>query len=526
MKKATLLCMVLFLLIATVHAADRVPPVVLKPLPAKYADNLRMFQGIPSLAVTDNKTIWVTWYSGGVDEDRDNVVLLVRSRDGGKTWSKPLLAIDQDGEPRQYDPSLWFTPDKKLRIFWSQRPGETPTPDCYTMYCDNPNDDDPQWSSPQYVTRGVCMNKGFADSKGRWIIPVSHWRWEDPDQSPAGPTGAWAVISEDQGKSWKRVGRGYTPVKKSLFDEHSIVELRDGRYWLLNRTKFGVGEFFSSDGCKTWTEFREPAIKHTSSRFFIRRLQSGNLIFVKNGPMNKDVGRINMTAFLSKDDGKTWQGGLLLDDTGYVSYPDGDQTPDGKIWIVYDTGRYRAPMEIRVAQITEADILAGKLVSLGSRLKIVANKATGKAPFKFNPAQNMNADGEKFRASAEPAQFKPVDKGDQVRLFKLGDLLFTNRGYRIEGENTLLKDRHFLFSPINKTKAVCTKSGMAYVLTPVKIRNKDTMAEYILKAGFKKVATPEFLLFGNTCANVVTLYQKEVQKGETVEFGMWGILLF
>lgn len=510
---------------AVLQAADRVAPVVLSPLPEKYADDLRLFQGIPSIAAADDQNIWIAWYTGGVTEDRDNYVVVARSRDGGKTWSKPLFAVDQDGEPRQYDPSLWFAPDGKLHLFWSQRPGLTPGADLYTMVCDDPDSENPRWSDPEFLTTGVAMNKGFADSNGRWIVPVSVWRWEAADRSPDGPTGAWALVSEDQGATWTKLGRGYTPIDRSLFDEHSIVELKDGRFWLLNRTATGVGEFFSSDGCRTWSEFKESSIKHTSSRFFIRRLKSGNLIFVKNGPMDKDVGRTNMMAFLSEDDGKTWLGGLLLDNVGYVSYPDGDQSPDGTIHIVYDTERLRGLMEIRVARITEDDIRAGKLVSPNSALRVVANKATGKSPFVFSP--DANADGEPFRAGAAHAEFSPTDsKADKSALFETGSLLFGNRSYVLFETPDFLKGRSFLFSILERTSAVCMKGGTAYVVTPAETRNKDSVAAELVRLGFKKAAIPEFLLFGESTANVVTLYQKEVEAGEKIEFGKWGVLIY
>jgi hypothetical protein len=46
-----------------------------------------------------------------------------------------------------------------------------------------------------------------------------------------------------------------------------------------------------------------------------------------------------MTAFLSDDEGKTWRGGLLLDERSSVSYPDGFEKPDRLIHILYDWNR-------------------------------------------------------------------------------------------------------------------------------------------------------------------------------------------
>ena len=502
-------------------------PKVLSPLPEKYADSERRFQGIPSLAVTDNNTIWATWYTGGVTEDRDNYVVVCRSRDGGKTWTKPLFAIDDEAVPRMYDPSLFYAPDGKLHLYWAVNPGRYGNrADLWTMTAENPNSDSPKWSEPQFVCDGIMMNKPIVDSKNRWILPVSVWTCKYSfleDRSPQGPGGAWFVVTEDQGKTYKKLGRGYTPLDKSLFDEHSIMELRDGRFWLVNRTQVGIGEFFSSDGGKTWTDFRESPIKHTSSRFFLRRLQSGNLLLVKNGPIDQNVGRSRMMAFLSKDDGKSWQGGLMLDERNQVSYPDGDQTPDGTIYIIYDWERLGAK-EILCAKITEEDILAGKTVNPKSRLKILVNKATASS-VRFVP--NPNKNGKPFRSGPQ-ATFEPVNKDEgKVSLFESGCKLFGNRNYTLLETPDYLKGKHFIFSNrMEKTVAKCQKDGMLYILTPTTARNKHSMTALLLKSGFELVAKPEILLFGEITGNIVTVYQKNVTAGETIEIGMWGVMVF
>ncbi|MBR2585003.1 MAG: exo-alpha-sialidase, partial [Thermoguttaceae bacterium] len=59
-----------------------------------------------------------------------------------------------------------------------------------------------------------------------------------------------------------------------------------------------------------------------------------------------------------------------------VSYPDGTQTEDGTIFLTSDHDRY-GQREIMAARITEEDILAGEIVTEGSKLKIRVNQATG-----------------------------------------------------------------------------------------------------------------------------------------------------
>jgi predicted neuraminidase len=78
---------------------------------------------------------------------------------------------------------------------------------------------------------------------------------------------------------------------------------------------------------------------------------------------------------LSEDDGRTWIGGLLLDDRDEVSYPDGMETADGRLYIIYDRERQRLK-EIYFAEFTEADILAGVL-GPRTRLRMLVNKADG-----------------------------------------------------------------------------------------------------------------------------------------------------
>ncbi|MDR3199285.1 MAG: glycoside hydrolase, partial [Planctomycetaceae bacterium] len=89
--------------------------------------------------------------------------------------------------------------------------------------------------------------------------------------------------------------------------------------------------------------------------------------------------RSHLQAFISDDDGKTWKGGLMLDERKGVSYPDGDQTKDGTIFVIYDFDRTGAK-EILMARFTEEDVLAGKVVTSNSALRLLVNKAAGVIP--------------------------------------------------------------------------------------------------------------------------------------------------
>ncbi|HSG70322.1 MAG TPA: sialidase family protein, partial [Planctomycetaceae bacterium] len=178
------------------------------------------------------------------------------------------------------------------------------------------------------------------------------------------------------GKTWSLRGACNVPEKDRQFDEHMFVERKDGSLWLLARTNYGIGESVSTDRGKTWPELKPSVISHPSARFFIRQLNSGNLLLVKHGPIDSRTGRSHLTAFVSTDDGKSWSGGLLLDERGGVSYPDGQQTPDGLIRIIYDFSRTKS-RHILLATFREEDALAGKSVSEDVRLRQLVSEASG-----------------------------------------------------------------------------------------------------------------------------------------------------
>lgn len=263
-------------------------------------------------------------------------------------------------------------------------------------------------------------------------------------------------------------------------------------------------------------------IKHTSSRFFIRRLQSGNLILVKHGPLDKDVGRKLLTAYLSRDDGATWEGGLMLDERSGVSYPDGQQTADGTIYITYDYDRVRS-REVYFCAFREEDILAGKDVSGQVRMRRLISKSRG-LPTVGLPATADNRDGIPLADTGNGAW---RGEGFESVPLRAGALLFTDRRYAVaEGQLPAgWTNVQFLRIPLNGQKTVtCAKSGVLGVLTPMPNRNRDSLQKSLEAQGFRRVALPEIRLFDpfNT-GNLVTLFQKKCKAGETVEIGKWGV---
>lgn len=335
----------------------------------QYSIESRNFSGIPSVVVSPGGRLWAVWYTGITPkEDFNNYIVVSTSGDGGNTW-KEILAIDPDGggPVRAFDPEVWIDPDGKLWVFWAQTIGhDGSVAGVWTITSEKSNLEDIDWTEPRRLTDGVMMCKPFVLSDGEWVLPVSTWRKTD--------NSAKMIVSKNKGKTWEIRGAVDVPKEARDYDEHMIIEKKDGTLWMLVRTKYGIGESFSNDQGKSWSLLAPSSIQHPSARFFIQRLKSGNLLLVKHGPIGTRTGRSHLMAFISENDGNSWSKGLLLDERKGVSYPDGQQSEDGTIYIIYDYNRTTDKL-IHVTTLTEEDILADdydvRIVDVFNRRKTV-----------------------------------------------------------------------------------------------------------------------------------------------------------
>ena len=359
-----------------------VPPVVnTSPLPEYDYDQLDYGMTI-GIERTPGGRLWACWVAGG--DSPDAFFVLASSDDDGETWSSPRVVIDahQDGLGAKRSVlvgNLWTDPRGRLWIVFDQsmdmfdgRAG------VWVAVCGNPDADEPVWSKPRRIWHGVTLNKPTVLSTGEWMLPISldqrpgfrEFRGCFRELDPL--RGANVFVSTDEGATWKR--RGVRTFPNPDWHEHMIVERVDKSLWMLARTRNGIMESESTDEGRTWSKPVLSKIKHPVARFHIRRLASNRLLLVKHGAtIDSHKGRSQLTAWLSDDDGKTWRGGLMLDERTGVSYPDGFQAPDGTIYISWDRNR-ATDGEILMARFTEDDILAKTFKSPKSKTKMLISR--------------------------------------------------------------------------------------------------------------------------------------------------------
>ncbi len=358
------------------NAKHRAAEVIFDPKSIKYHEDIRMFQGCPTLAVTHGGRIFLGWYAGGLGEPcMDNYNLLVYSDDQGKSWSKPLFVIPScyENNIHALDIQLFTDPNGVLHVQWVQN-NVTPYVDqkltyrpnqplvkrggyifhdfrhyAWEMTCENPDAAELHFSEPKALYPGFLRCKPTFLKNGHQL----HFAYDQLAERYV------YQRSEDGGKTFTR--HTGSAKRDTFFDETMAYEMKNGDIRMLARTTRGeLAQSISHDGGYTWDETENSGIVSANTRFYISRLPSGRVLLVTNDHPNPR--RQNMTICLSEDDGLTWKYKVCIDEREEVSYPDADICGD-TIYLTYDRERMNA-REILFTSFTEDDIIQGKIPSV------------------------------------------------------------------------------------------------------------------------------------------------------------------
>jgi len=288
-------------------------------------------------------------------------VMSMESVDGGFTWTDSKVIFE--------DSLIWQYPRRTLidiqgnihLLVFQERDND--------VYHSLSKDEGKTWSELSKITDGwIGAIRGFIQSQSGRLIFTFHRRvWER--KPPFGGCYTTSIYSDDLGKTWtESKSKVVAPVYKNYNGnnygavEPNIVQLSDGRIWMLCRTQTGWQyQSYSEDNGKTWSE-GEPSIFHSSnSPADILKLPDGRIVVIwcnTVDPELKTFGRIYthrdvLHMAISDDDGRSWNGFREIfripsrndqndmpgGDSG-VAYPNAAFTKDGKIILVTGQGEH------------------------------------------------------------------------------------------------------------------------------------------------------------------------------------------
>ena len=284
-------------------------------------------------------------------------VATVRSTDGGQTWTRPEVSMDAGpghnngcGDPCiLQDPAtgrIWmqslvchFSGGASLGVsktgFDKDKTGQwgmVYSDDDGKTWCKDYVNPTRQIKKEEWTTILAGPGNGIVTSKGVIVFPAQIW------QRGATPNCMSTICySTDGGKNWA-YGNG-VPHKTS---ECQVVELQDGSIMINCRNETWAGKrvvYVTRDLGKTWQphetnckDLVEPTCQ--GSIISVDSAKHGRLLLFSNP---KVYPRSFMTVRASRDDGKTWNEGVLYDTRRCMGYSCQAMVDDDHVGIIYET---------------------------------------------------------------------------------------------------------------------------------------------------------------------------------------------
>jgi len=372
-------CWVVTLLLAGTFLLDAEDEdvVLRKDIFSRKTDGYHTYR-IPTMVVTGKGTILV-FVEGRKTHRRDHGdvdLLMKRSEDGGRTWSKQVLIHEEGGNAliRVGNPCPIVEKDGRTVHLLFTRNG----PDClfYTRSTDDGNSwgpfvrvsDDPK--APEYrkgnfladfggspVGVGAGPGHGIHTSKGRLIAPSYVGHKVDGE----GRGQSCIIYSDDGGKSWQ--AGGVIPwVPEFRPGECTVVERRDGSLLMNMRTSApGVYSFgyrltsVSMDHGMTWSKpVVDKNLPCPACQASMIRLNGKEILFL-NPAVNHHGGfsiwsRKKLTLRLSRDEGRSWVASRVLNE-GLAGYSDLAIGKNGNILCLFENGERDYCEKITIAEL-------------------------------------------------------------------------------------------------------------------------------------------------------------------------------
>jgi len=343
---------------------------------------------IPSVIVSPSGRV-LAFCEGREGGDSGDINLLMkRSDDNGKTWSKEQIIWDDESNSCGNPCPVVDEETGRIWLFMTWNDGEDHEAKIiektskysrlpFSCYSD---DDGITWSTPTDISStcrdttwgwyatgpgfGIQIKKG--KYKGRLIIPANH-SYDDPEGNKGnGPFsyGSHVLYSDDHGENWN-MSQSITPG----CNESQITELSDGTLLMNMRSYNGPKSraiSISKDGGASWSEItHDPQLVESTCQASILNFGDfrGQKMQLFTNPAVPN-GRTHITLKTSFDDCKSWSNSKLIY-AGPAAYSCLTKLANGKIGIFFEAGEEHAYEKMVFVSFDADEIFGvGELISL------------------------------------------------------------------------------------------------------------------------------------------------------------------
>lgn len=302
-----------------------------------------------TIAETTKGDLVATYFGGTKERNPDVCIWVSRKLKGSKNWTAPQMVADgvlnDTLRKACWNPVVYQIPGGELMIYF--KIGSSVSD--WTGWMVRSKDGGKTWSKRvplQEDYLGPVKNKPVM-SKGRIIAPTSvekgGWRLYFEYSDDMGKT--WKRT--DFVKADSTVQNGKLEPDKAI--QPSIIFLGDGRLAAVARTRSEhVGITYSSDNGETWSKLKLISLPNNNSGLDAVTLKNGKHVMICNekpiphGIKNGKGLRTPLSLMVS-DDGENWKHWMTLEDSpiSQYSYPSIIQTSDGHLHCIYTWRRQR-----------------------------------------------------------------------------------------------------------------------------------------------------------------------------------------
>ena len=343
---------------------------------------------IPKLVITPGGTALVVAQDReGGDWGRTIRPIVLRSADGGRSWSEPTLLIPEDFPDREryhMKPTGMVVDSRTSRVFVfvSRSPlkngdGKTIQEKWFYSHIQETrelgrawflvtsDDEGESWSKPAEITKQLIkkphwqewspvhtgIQLRFGAHRGRLVVPV---RCYCPEMDPSPHDWQYqtnaVLYSDDGGLTWIPGAR-----TDAYLGECVIAERADGTLYMNQRASPGGGRAserwytISPDGGTSFDPTRPTGLPDVRCHTGIttRTDAEGHSLMLLTSIPGKE--RRELTISVSKDQGETWTQARVIE-PGHAAYSDLDMLPDGNFLCVYETGETTSRKDLAVAR--------------------------------------------------------------------------------------------------------------------------------------------------------------------------------
>lgn len=311
-----------------------------------------------------NGDLLATFTTGGTAEPRvENITVLARSSDRGRTWSKPITLFSHSS--KGVFSTVLYERKGVIRIYLNTYRNDTHFAEDMQSYYSESYDGGLTFSTPHSLPG--CINnvhiKQAVWNGERLFLPFS-WReiegeeWCVPTKQLGSKTAMvcgkaskqtllpddasmhdcfrewhrWGfentneyigvMVSDDDGKTYNIRGRINSTVRHLC--EPTLAVLKDGTLLMYIRSNVEKALFSSrsTDGGETWSELERLDIPTPITKVRLYSRSNGDLLLLHNPSM---VSRSPLSLWISHDQGLTWaeKTDLVSDTESPIAYPDG-----------------------------------------------------------------------------------------------------------------------------------------------------------------------------------------------------------